>query len=118
MILQIIITIFALFAISRSYIRFRNNQESLYEFIFWILVWVGIVIVVLRPGLTDIFGKFVGIERGIDALVYLSIVVIFYLVYRIYAIIEKIERNITKVTREIAINSNQSIKKLKKGNDK
>ena len=100
MILQILITGFGLFAISRSYLRFKNNNESIFEFLIWIVIWTSIIIVVFVPKITQIPAKILGIGRGVDALVYLSIVVILYSVYRIYAKIEKIEQDITTLVRE------------------
>lgn len=103
MILQIIIILFAIFAVSRSYLRFRNNSESFWEFVLWICIWVSIVIVVIVPEITAWPARIFGIERGIDVLVYFSIVFLFYSVYRIYAKIENIEQDLTKLTREIAL---------------
>ncbi|MGM5482225.1 MAG: DUF2304 domain-containing protein [Nanobdellota archaeon] len=104
MILQILVIIFAIFAISRSYLRLKNSGESILEFIFWIVVWVSVVIVVIFPAITTIPAKIFNIKRGIDVFVYIGIVVLFYSIYRIYAKIENIERDITKLTRDIAKN--------------
>ncbi len=103
MLLQILITIFAAFAISRSYLRFRKNTESLWEFALWIVIWTSIAVVVWFPSVTVIPKKILGVGRGIDALVYISIVFLFYSVYRIYAKIEKTEQDVTKLTREMAL---------------
>ncbi len=103
MILQILITLFALFAVSRSYLRFRRNTESMWEFLLWIVVWGSIVVVVFVPEITQIPANILGIGRGIDVVVYLSIVFLFYSIYRTYAKIEKVEQDITSLTRELAL---------------
>ncbi|MFW6014548.1 MAG: DUF2304 domain-containing protein [Candidatus Nanoarchaeia archaeon] len=102
MLLQILVIIFALFAISRSYIRLRDGGESVYEFIFWMIVWAGIVVIVLFPSLTSIPAKVFNIQRGIDVFIYLGMIILFYSVYRIYAKIEKLEQELTKLTRKMA----------------
>ena len=89
MLLQIIITLFAIFAISRSYLRFKKNNESFGEFILWICIWISIVIVVLFPKITAIPALLLGVDRGIDVMVYLSIVFLFYSIYRVYSNIEE-----------------------------
>jgi len=103
MILQIIITAFAVFAVSRSYLRFKQNSESLWEFILWIVVWASVVVVVFVPQITDIPARILGFGRGIDVVVSLSIVFLFYSIYRVYSKIEKVDQDITKLTREIAL---------------
>jgi small membrane protein len=108
MLLQIIITLFAIFAISRSYLRFKNNNESFWEFLLWVCIWISIVVVVLIPEITAFPAKIFGIERGIDAMIYLSIVFLFYSIYRVYSKIEKVEQDITKLTREITLNKKEN----------
>jgi hypothetical protein len=102
-ILQIVIALFALFAISRSYLRFKNGNATLQEFIAWTVVWLAMAVIVFIPGLTKWPALVFGIQRGIDVVVYLSIVFLFYSTYRIYSKIEKVEQDITKLTREMAI---------------
>jgi len=103
MILQVLIILFALFAISRSYLRFRNSTESMWEFILWIFIWISIVAVVLFPEITKLPAQMLGIGRGIDFAIYVSIVFLIYSVYRIYSKIEKVEQDITKLTRDSAL---------------
>ncbi len=103
MLLQVIIILFAAFALSRSYLRYRKNTESLWEFMLWIIIWVSIVIVVLVPEITAIPAQIFGIGRGIDVLIYISIVFLIYSIYRIYSKIEQLEQDLTKLTREIAL---------------
>jgi hypothetical protein len=107
MLLEILVTLFALFAISRSYLRFRHSSESLGEFLLWSVVWISIVVVVLFPEITAIPARIFGIGRGIDLLIYVSLIFLFYSVYRIYAKIEKVEQDITKLTRAITLKMRQ-----------
>ncbi|MBU1854341.1 MAG: DUF2304 domain-containing protein, partial [Nanoarchaeota archaeon] len=48
---------------------------------------------------------FFGIGRPIDVVIYASIIVLFYLIFRMYVKIESMEQNITKVVREVTINN-------------
>ena len=52
-----------------------------------------------------------GVGRGVDALMYISIVVLFYLIYRLYAKVDTLERQITYIVREIAIRDRYEPKK-------
>lgn len=73
------------------------------EFGFWSLLFLLASIGVLAPGLTTMAANFLGIGRGSDLAVYASIVVLFYLVFRIYILIEDIRQEITELIRRIAL---------------
>ncbi len=102
MILEILITIFGLFAIGSSFLRLRKNQEPITNFLMWTFIWLLIIIVVLYPSITSYPADILNIERGIDVFVYLGILVLFYLIYKIYTKIEKLEQEITIITRRIS----------------
>ncbi len=70
---------------------------------FWGLLWTGVIVVALVPNITYFFSNLFGIGRGIDLAIYLSIILLFYLIFRMYVKVDKIEENVTKVVREIAI---------------
>ncbi|MFH1175018.1 MAG: DUF2304 domain-containing protein [archaeon] len=99
---QVIIIIFALFAWSRVYLAFRKKNMSTTEFVFWCVVWAGIIGVAIVPGVTTKIANAVGITRGLDLFVYGSIIVLFYLVYRIYVHLEQVKMNLTKLVRKLS----------------
>lgn len=101
-IIQIAAILFSLFALSRVVLRARDKKLSLGEILFWIMVWLMLLLVVFFPGLTTTIAKLVGIGRGIDVVVYSSIGVLFYLIFRLYILIEELDQQLTIVVREIA----------------
>ena len=103
--IQIIAIIFVIFAYSRAILQFRGKKISLKEFFFWSLVWIAAIIFFLVPGFFSIFSEFFGIKRPVDLIIYVSIIVLFYLIFRMYVKIESMEQDITKVVRNSAINS-------------
>jgi hypothetical protein len=101
-IIQIIMIVFALFAYSRSVLRSRSKEITSSEFAFWSVIWIAIIIVALIPGITGWLSAPLGIGRGVDIIVYLGIVGLFYLVFRLYVKMEKYRQEITKLVREMA----------------
>ncbi len=101
-IIQIFALIFGLFALSRATLRIRDKKLSIGEFLFWNVIWLGLLVVVFFPDLTTQVAQHIGIGRGIDVIVYSSIGLLFYLIFRIYVKMEEIEQEITKIVREIA----------------
>ena len=59
--------------------------------------------VVLVPSLSAWLARLFGIGRGADLVIYGSIVLLFYLVFRIYVQLENIEYKLTTLVREIAL---------------
>lgn len=101
--IQVIAIIIALFAVSRAFLRLREHKISAWAFLFWSAVWTAVVIVASIPDITFYFSELIGISRGMDLVVYLSILLLFYVIFRIYVKLEALDSNITKLTRTIAI---------------
>jgi hypothetical protein len=108
MLIQIILLIFIGFVFLRIFSRIKRKEITLKEGIFWSFFWVLVGLAVLFPKTTDLFAKTLGVGRGADLLVYLAVIFLFYLVFRIFVHLEKIERNITKIIRKIALEEKKS----------
>lgn len=100
---QIILSIFLLFALTRVYLRFRGGDVSFIGFIFWTCLFGSAMVIVLFPPFSSSVAKFMGIGRGVDAIVYTSIVLLFYLVFRLYIYLQDIRQEITELVQKLAI---------------
>lgn len=101
--IQIIMIIFALFALSRVILRAKEKKLSKNQFLFWTVLWLALVVFAIFPSILTSFANLTGIGRGIDILVYLGIILLFYSSFKLYIKIKGVEEKITKLTREIAI---------------
>lgn len=101
--IQIILTCFAVFAMSRVFIRFRRGGLRLPHLGLWLLFWVSVVVATLRPEATDLLARWVGVGRGVDTAMYLGFLMIFYLVFRLFAKLEDLDRQLTRIVRANAI---------------
>lgn len=111
-IIQIIFSFFILFAISRVFLQFRGGALSLVGFFFWVGLFSIALIAIVSPQLTSEIAKFIGIGRGVDVALYASVVLLFYLVFRIYVFLEDIKHDITDLVKEL------SLKEIDKKNEK
>lgn len=102
-IIQILAVLFGLFALSRSILRFKDGEVTWKELALWSVIWIGVIVVGLMPDITFDISRLLGIKRGIDAAVYGGIVVLFYLMFRMYVKIESLEHDITKAVRNTAL---------------
>ncbi|MDK2790249.1 MAG: hypothetical protein PWP15_756 [Methanothermococcus sp.] len=114
--IQVLGILFALFAISRVMMQIRRNAMSVESGLFWVFIWISVMLVVVFPDFLGYLANLVGVGRGVDVLIYLGIVALFYLIYRSYTKIENLEREITKIVREIAIIERYEKKDVKKNN--
>ena len=101
--LQIIIILFALFALSRAVLRFKDGQITKGELSFWSLLWITLIIVTFVPKVIGFISRLLGIGRPVDAVIYAAIIVLFYLVFRIYVKLESIDQDITAVVRKVTL---------------
>ena len=91
MFIQILLTIFIAFAIIKLIFRFN---------FWWLIFWIIAVVAVWVPDFLTKIANILGIGRGADLVLYVSVVAVFYLIFKIYVRFEKIERNITKIVRK------------------
>jgi len=101
--IQILLFIFILFAVSRVILRYKDGEIHLGALIFWLFVWASAVLVVITPNQTTKFAKLLGIGRGADIIIYLSLALIFYLVFRLHVLIENLETRISQLIRQVAL---------------
>lgn len=112
---RILILLFALFAWSRVVINLKTRKFSLLEFIIWSLIWLSLIVFVLFPTLLGYLRTLFGTTTGTGLLVYLAIIVLFYMIYRLSFKIDEQRSQITKLIRKIAIITN-TLEKFEKKN--
>ena len=100
--IQILIVIFALFALSRSILRWKDHSIRFQELVFWAILWGFIILTMFIPKTTTLFSSLLGFSSGANIAVYISIILLFYLVFRIYVQIEKTNKDLTKLVRALA----------------
>lgn len=105
---QILLTIFVIFAVSRVALRFKEGKISTPAMFGWVFLWTAVELIIWVPEVTTSIARILGIGRGADLIIYSSIVVLFYLVFRVYVKLEDIERQITTLVRKIALERRKS----------
>jgi len=103
MFIKYLLILLIILIVSRVVLRWREKSLNGREFIFWLLFWLAAGAVAIQPDWTGIIAERLGIGRGADLVVYLSLIAIFYLLFRIQIQQKKTEREITKIVRKIAL---------------
>jgi hypothetical protein len=98
-------------AISKSYVDFLEKRESAPMFVLWVLTWSGIVIIALFPQIVDLVIAYSGGGRmGLGTFFGMVLVFLFFVVYRIYVKLERMERRLTALVQELALREGWSFK--------
>lgn len=101
--IQILAIIFVIFAIWRVAFKFRKQEIRLSEFLMWLIFWLAVAVAFVTPESLTKLANLLGIGRGADLVLYVAVIVVFYLMFRIFVRLEKIERDITKVVRSSSL---------------
>ena len=100
---QVIITIFVIYALYRVIIQFYSKEISRMEFFFWIIFWLSVLTIGVFPSIINYIANIIGVGRGVDVAIYFSILIIFYLIFKIFVRIDKIDKDLTKIVRKVSI---------------
>ncbi len=108
---QLMLIVFVLFAASRAILQFRGGTIRFGALIFWLSIWTIALIAIFSPDETTRFARIVGIGRGVDIIVYVSISILFYLTFRLHVYMEDLRTHMSELIREISL---QEVKKGRK----
>lgn len=103
MVFKIALVIFAVFAICKTYIQYRAQSVSRYWLGVFVAIWLIVVGVALFPASSDIVARVAGVGRGADLIVYVSVVVLLYAMYRLLLEQRKMHEDFTELVRKTAI---------------
>lgn len=116
---QIIALIFIAFFLARVVWQKQKKQISPQEFIFWLLFWLIAGLAILSLKTIDQLVAQIGFSgSGIEVLLYLSVAILFYLVFRLRLKLEKIDRSITRLVRDNALNEHKITDKRRQTTEK
>ncbi len=101
--IRLLLVLFLVFAFSRVVLRRQEGAISLGSFLFWAGVWLLAATGIIQPDFTTYIAKGIGIGRGADVVIYLSILIIFYLLFRTHIMIENLHHDITRIIRNLAL---------------
>lgn len=104
---SIIGTIIGLIAIILAILRFREGKMTVGMLILWVIIWIGVIYISINPLSTVIFSSITGIERGLDVVLILGLFLSYYLIFRMYTMIETMEKEITQLVRELALQKDE-----------
>lgn len=89
-------------AVSGWFIFLRRNRLPLHIMTVFLLLGVAAIAIVF-PGVTQEAALLVGVGRGADLVFYIAIVAVMFVLLNYYTKFVELQRQITELTRELAI---------------
>lgn len=90
--------------VARIIILKKNKKITASEFVFWLIFWSVAAILIAGIRWIDKFVAGLGFSgSGIEVLLYLAVAVLFYFNFRLRLKVEKMDNDITKIVRRLAL---------------
>lgn len=102
MIIQYVATAIIAIIIIQQIVKFVKDRPTFFKTFVMTIFWSMVLVLIWFPEIMGWLGEITGVGRGVDVLIYLSIIFLFYYVLRQNSKIDKLEKDITKLVREIA----------------
>lgn len=105
--IQLFILVVVLVVWWRLYRRYQDRDLTLVEFVEWFLLWAVVAVVAVVPDVTSYLARLVGVGRGADLVTYLALLLVFYLVFKLFVKLEKLEHQLTALVRSLALRAGE-----------
>lgn len=102
MIIQYIATGIIGLIIIQQIIKFVKDRPSFFKTAILSIFWGGVLVIIWFPKIMGWLGEITGVGRGVDVLVYLSIIFLFYNILRQNNKMDVLEKQLTKLVRDVA----------------
>lgn len=103
MVFQVLLSLLIFIAIVRLFIQLRKKHINLFFFFFFLIIWSLVMFFNWNNILLNKIGKILGVERGVDILVYTALFLLFYYVFVSIIRFYKLEHEINMLVKRDAI---------------
>ena len=87
--------------------RYRQKRIGTLLFFLWLPLWGGVAVVILFPEITVLIASLLGIGRGADLVLYLGLLLVFYLLFKVGLRMERMDKEITYIVRTLALRGDE-----------
>lgn len=101
--IQIFLGLIIIYIWRRIYLKYKAGELASREFAEWTLFWIVATWFVIMPEAASYLAFVLGVGRGSDLVVYVAILIIFYLLFKVFMRLEKTNRAITKMVNDQAV---------------
>jgi hypothetical protein len=93
----------------------RESGQTLLKLSVRLAVWGGMGLIAIYPDSTLVFARLMGVVDNFNAVVLMGFLMVFLMLFKLLSAIEKIEQNVSEITRKEALHAAQErIEELRK----
>ena len=81
----------------------RESGQTFLKLAVRLTVWGGMALIAIYPDSTSTVAKVMGIKENVNAAILIGFLLIFIIIFKLLSAIEKIEQNISELTRKDAL---------------
>ena len=100
---SLIFPIISIIAIVWFVLRYMKGKNSFTTVILWTIFWIIVSVFALFPNLSTSFASAFGITRGLDFIIILVFVILFYTILKLYFIVDKMQNDLNRIVKEVAL---------------
>ena len=100
--IQILGVLFALFMLYLTFVHQKRKEFSSKEYLFWIILWVGFIIVTLFPQVLEPIVESLNLYRTMDLLVILGFIFVVGVLFHNYIALRKTQKKVEVIVRKVA----------------
>jgi len=101
--IYVVSILLGIYLLLRSYVLVRKKEEDVLNFLIWLVVGGGLIIVGIFPGILDYVTRILGIQQRPNAIFAIGLLVSYLLIFRIFNTLQGIKTDISKINEEIAL---------------
>lgn len=113
--IQILLILSLLVATAITWRRAKEGVIRFREAILWTLVWIAAGVVIILPETTSAVAHLLGVGRGVDLVLYASVVLLFFLVFKLFTSLDRLEKILTDIVRKDALRDVEGVSDKKEG---
>ena len=101
-VIVVAVSVFMIFQGVKNFVQGKSGQ-TLLKLSVRIFVWGGMSLIAIFPSFTNVLAKFVGLQGNINAVILSGFILIFLIIFKLLSAIERIEQDLSEVTRNDAL---------------
>ena len=100
---QIAVLIIAVIHIARIIFLWRKRKIEVSIAIFWAMIWTAVLFIAFDTQIVNSISSAAGVGRTVDLAIYIAILILLYVVFQLNMKVNRLERQLTKLVREISL---------------
>jgi|LakMenEpi03Aug12_release.lakeMendotaPanAssembly.Ray.scaffolds.fasta_scaffold238929_1 hypothetical protein len=109
---QILVPCIAVIFMYVSIKQYVSGKNTFFEMFSWCLIWFFIIAVAIVPDLITVhLAQILGIKSNINAIIFLSLGILFFLQYNLFLTIKRQNKTISELIKKIALENKKDTPK-------